>query len=46
VNATAASGTINLNAPLAPDHYVDVQFLLGVAQPGSFRFFVIIEALP
>jgi hypothetical protein len=25
---------------------VDVQFLLGVAQGGSFRFFIAVEALP
>jgi hypothetical protein len=46
LNATVASGTINLNAPLAPGDSIDVQFLLGVVQAGNFRFFVVVEAAP
>lgn len=35
-----------LDAPLAAGATFDVQFLLGVQQPGSFRFYVTVEALP
>ncbi len=31
---------------LAKDASVNVQFMLGVQQPGKFRFYIIIEALP
>jgi hypothetical protein len=44
--AFAAWNEIKLGAPLAVGGAVDVQFLLGVQQPGTFRFFVIVEALP
>lgn len=46
LNSTVAAGTITLAAPLAPNNSVDVQFLLGVVQTGSFRFFVVVEAAP
>lgn len=35
----------SLNQGLAPGDSINVQFTLGVQQPGSFRFFVIVEAL-
>jgi CSLREA domain-containing protein len=35
-----------LAAPLAPGQSVSVQFLLGVQQTGSFRFYINVEALP
>jgi hypothetical protein len=33
------------NGKLLPGEWVDVQFLLGVAKGGSFRFFVVVEAV-
>ncbi|MDT7541848.1 MAG: hypothetical protein QOE33_1752 [Acidobacteriota bacterium] len=45
LNSTLAAGTILLGAPLAPTDSINVEFLLGVQQTGSFRFFVIIEAV-
>ncbi|MFL6229672.1 MAG: carboxypeptidase regulatory-like domain-containing protein [Pyrinomonadaceae bacterium] len=45
LNSTVRVGSIDLRAPLAPGASVDVQFLLGVQQGGSFRFFVLIEPL-
>ena len=39
-------GVISLSQPLAPGQSISVQFLLGVQQSGSFRFFVNVEALP
>jgi predicted extracellular nuclease len=45
-NSTLSVGTITFGTPLAAGDSLNVQFLLGVQTPGSFRFFVIIEALP
>ena len=45
-NSTMSTGTINLITPLAPGASVNLQFLLGVQQTGSFKFFFNIEALP
>jgi hypothetical protein len=39
-------GVVSLSQPLAPGQSIRVQFLLGVQQTGSFRFFFNIEALP
>jgi endonuclease G len=44
-NSTLAAGTITLAAPLANGAAVDLQFLLGVQQSGTFRFFVNVEAV-
>ncbi len=38
--------TVNLGTPLAAGASINVQFLLGVQQTGSFKFFFNIEALP
>ncbi len=38
--------TLTLGSPLPATASVNVEFLLGVQQAGSFRFFVIVEALP
>jgi hypothetical protein len=45
-NSSIAAGGITLGTPLAANASVSVQFVLGVQQTGSFRFFVIVEALP
>lgn len=46
LNSSLATGTVTLANPLANGASVNVQFLLGVQQTGSFRFLIIIEALP
>jgi predicted extracellular nuclease len=45
-NSTLSVGTVTLANPIIAGDSINVQFLLGVEQTGSFRFFVIIEALP
>ena len=40
------NSSLTLASPLAPGASVNVHFLLGVAQGGSFRFFINVEALP
>jgi len=45
-NSTLSVGTITLGTPLGNGGSVNVRFLLGVQQTGSFRFFINIEALP
>jgi endonuclease G len=44
-NSTLAVGTVTLASPLANGAGVDLQFLLGVQQTGTFRFFVNVEAI-
>ncbi len=44
--AAMSAGTITLATPLAPGASINLQFLLGVQQTGSFKFFFNIEALP
>jgi hypothetical protein len=44
LNSTLRLTTTNI-LPLAPGQSVDVQFVLGVAQGGNFRFFINIEGL-
>jgi hypothetical protein len=39
-NSSLAAGTVTLDAPLAPGASVNLQFLLGVVQPGAYRIFV------
>jgi methionine-rich copper-binding protein CopC len=41
-----SSFTVNLGTPLAAGASINLQFLLGVQQTGSFKFFFNIEALP
>jgi predicted extracellular nuclease len=43
-NSSLNVGFVNLGAPLANGNSVSVQFLLGVQQTGTFKFFVNIEA--
>jgi hypothetical protein len=45
-NSTLSAGTITLPAPLLNGQSINLQFLLGVHQTGSFKFFFNIEALP
>ncbi|MCA1564079.1 MAG: lamin tail domain-containing protein [Acidobacteria bacterium] len=44
-NSSLSAGTVTLANPLANGASVNLQFLLGVEQNGSFRFFVNVEAL-
>jgi hypothetical protein len=44
-NGGAFNSTLSLATPLADGASVNVQFLLGVEQNGSFRFFINVEAL-
>ncbi|HEY0079144.1 MAG TPA: lamin tail domain-containing protein [Pyrinomonadaceae bacterium] len=43
-NSSVAAGTITLANPLPHGAGIDLQFLLGVAGKGSFRFFIDIES--
>jgi hypothetical protein len=45
-NSSMSAGTITLATPLANGGTIDVRFLLGIQQTGSFKFYVNIEALP
>jgi hypothetical protein len=45
-NSTVTAGFITLGTPLANGASANIQFLLGVQQAGSFRFFLNVEALP
>lgn len=44
--STYSAGTITLGAPLANGASVNVRFLLGIQQTGTFKFFINVEALP
>ena len=45
-NSSLSAGTITTGTPLAPGASINLQFLLGIQQTGSFKFFFTIEALP
>jgi hypothetical protein len=45
-NGTYSAGTVTLGTPLANGASINVRFLLGIQQTGTFKFFVNIEALP
>jgi hypothetical protein len=45
-NSSLSAGTVALATPLAPGTSINVQFLLGIQQTGTFRFFINIECLP
>jgi hypothetical protein len=45
-NSSLSSGTITLATPLANGASLDVRYLLGIQQTGSFKFYINIEALP
>jgi endonuclease G len=44
-NSTLAAGTIALNSALADGASIDLQFVLGVQNGGTFRFYVNVEAV-
>ncbi|HWT01240.1 MAG TPA: tandem-95 repeat protein, partial [Pyrinomonadaceae bacterium] len=46
VNSSLAAGTVTLANPLAHGASINLQFLFGVQQVGSYRLGVLIEALP
>jgi hypothetical protein len=45
-NSSLSSGTVTLATPLANGATLDVRFLIGIQQTGTFKFFVNVEALP
>jgi len=45
-NSSMSSGTVTLATPLANGASLDLRFLLGIQQTGSFKFFINVEALP
>ncbi len=45
-NSTLAAGTVTLGTPMANNTAINLQFVLGIEQPGKFRFYIIVEALP
>lgn len=45
-NSTYSAGTVTLGTPLANGASINVRFLLGIQQTGSFKFFINVEALP
>lgn len=46
LNSSLSAGTITTDTPIPSGGSIDVVFKLGVAQQGSFRVFVNLEALP
>ncbi len=45
LNSSLSAGSVALATPLAPGAGVNLQFVLGVQQTGTFRFFINLEAL-
>ncbi|HEX6186620.1 MAG TPA: hypothetical protein VFZ40_00960 [Pyrinomonadaceae bacterium] len=45
-NSTLSSGTITTITPLANGNSILINFKLGVEKTGTFRFYIIVEALP
>jgi hypothetical protein len=45
-NSTLSAGTITLATPLMPGANYDFQLLFGIQQPGRFKAYVNVEALP
>jgi hypothetical protein len=45
LNSTLAAGTVSVADRLVPGESINLQFLLGVQQPGAYRFFVNVEAV-
>jgi hypothetical protein len=45
-NGSYSAGTVTLGTPLANGASINLRFLLGIQQTGTFKFFFNIEALP
>ncbi len=45
-NSSMTAGTVTLATPLANGASINLQFLLGIQQTGTFKIFVNVEALP
>jgi hypothetical protein len=45
-NSSLSAGTVTLATPLANGATLDLRFLLGLQQTGSFKFYINVEALP
>jgi hypothetical protein len=45
-NSSLSAGTVTLASPLANGASIDLRFLLGIQQTGSFKFYINVEALP
>jgi hypothetical protein len=45
-NSSMSAGTVTLATPIANGASIDVRFLLGIQQTGSYKFFINVEALP
>ncbi|HLA12987.1 MAG TPA: hypothetical protein VJ023_20565 [Pyrinomonadaceae bacterium] len=45
-NSSLSAGTVTLGTPIANGATIDVRFLLGIQQTGSFKIYVNMEALP
>jgi hypothetical protein len=45
-NSSMSAGTVTLATPIANGASLDVRFLLGIQQTGSFKFYINVEALP
>jgi len=45
-NSSMSAGTVTLATPIANGASIDVRFLVGIQQTGSFKFFINVEALP
>ncbi len=45
-NSSLSAGTVTLATPIANGATLDVRFLLGIQQTGSFKFYINVEALP
>jgi hypothetical protein len=45
-NSSMSANTVTLATPIPNGGTLDVRFLLGIQQTGSFKFFINVEALP
>ena len=45
-NATLSAGVVTLATPIANGDTIDLRFVLGVQQTGTFKIYVNVEALP
>jgi hypothetical protein len=46
LNSSLSADTVTLAGPVAPGAAINVRFLLGLQGTGTFRFFIVVEALP